>query len=163
MTRYRLLETIRQYAEERLVEAGESGDRHLAHARYWVGEAVGWAGRSCPGPSPRSGPPWRWSTRTSGWRSSRGSTTDPRWRTRLLRALYPVALFHIDAALDYGPWADELVTHRLADGRAGTVPTVVSALAIHRAAFVGDFARMDDLIDELHGAEDVDPVATSPC
>ena len=34
--RYRLLETVRQYADERLVEAGELDDLHRAHAAFFV-------------------------------------------------------------------------------------------------------------------------------
>jgi predicted ATPase/class 3 adenylate cyclase len=36
-TRYRLLETIREYAEERLDEAGETGRWRASHADYYVG------------------------------------------------------------------------------------------------------------------------------
>jgi predicted ATPase/class 3 adenylate cyclase len=36
-TRYRLLETIRQYGEERLTEAGETGRWQARHADYYVG------------------------------------------------------------------------------------------------------------------------------
>jgi predicted ATPase len=36
-TRYRLLETIRQYGEERLAEAGETGRWQARHADYYVG------------------------------------------------------------------------------------------------------------------------------
>jgi predicted ATPase/class 3 adenylate cyclase len=41
-TRYRLLEIIRQYAQERLERAGETGRAHDAHARYFAafGEAA---------------------------------------------------------------------------------------------------------------------------
>ena len=55
-TRYRLLETIRQYGEEHLVEAGEVEVLHLAHARYYAcflgrcratfTDRVPWSGRS---------------------------------------------------------------------------------------------------------------------
>jgi non-specific serine/threonine protein kinase len=38
-SRYRLLETVRQYARERLAEAGEVGAYEAAHARYFLGVA----------------------------------------------------------------------------------------------------------------------------
>jgi predicted ATPase/DNA-binding SARP family transcriptional activator len=38
-TRYALLETVRQYAEQRLMEAGESGRVRLAHARWVLSRA----------------------------------------------------------------------------------------------------------------------------
>lgn len=39
-TRYRLLETIRLYAQERLVAAGEAEERREAHARHLLGQAL---------------------------------------------------------------------------------------------------------------------------
>jgi len=39
-TRYRLLETIRQYGEERLAEAGDTEALRVRHARYYAGHAA---------------------------------------------------------------------------------------------------------------------------
>jgi predicted ATPase/class 3 adenylate cyclase len=48
-TRYRLLETIRQYGEERLAEAGETDTRRARHADYYI-EFAGVAYRGISGP-----------------------------------------------------------------------------------------------------------------
>ncbi len=67
-TRYRMLDTIRQYAGEQLAAAGEAGPAATDHARW----CVEFAERAEPGP-----------TRRRGWPGSTATTTtfEPRWRS----------------------------------------------------------------------------------
>jgi predicted ATPase len=48
-TRYRLLETIREYAEERLADRGETESLVLEHARFYV-RLTAWAAENSYGP-----------------------------------------------------------------------------------------------------------------
>ena len=101
-TRYRLLETIRQYAAERLAETGEAGQARLRHAEAFLRLAEGKANWRCwPASRTTSAPPWTVTL-------SAGSPAGPRLAGALggfwlARGLFQEARGWLERALAAGP------------------------------------------------------------
>ncbi len=63
-TRFSMLETIRQFAQEQLAASGEATEARTAHARYYAGRMpTSWRCGTAPDSSrPMPGSPWSWRT-----------------------------------------------------------------------------------------------------
>jgi hypothetical protein len=139
-TRYSMLETIRQFAEERLAARGDAVQSRTAHARYFAGcesavaeiwdgprqpEAYDWFKRELP--DLRSG--FRWATDNGDLDAAASIASIGGWLGGLVESHEPVT------------WAEELV----APAREAGHPRLVSLCGIASLCFL--FGRVDDALE----------------
>ena len=125
--RYRLLETLRQFGEERLDETAQAGELRDRHLRYYVGVAHE-ARRHYEGRAQAAGA----ATFRSEWANIRAAiqwaiTQDDRaTATGLLDALFFFA--YLEERYELGDWASQALTARLATPTAYGIAAVFAAM-----------------------------------
>jgi predicted ATPase len=148
--RYRLLETLRQFGEERLDETAQAGERRDRHLRHYVGAAHE-ARRHYEGRAHAAGA----ATFRSEWANIRAAmswaiTQDDRaTATGLLDALYFFA--YLEERYELGDWAGQALNARLATpttyGIAGTFAAMRGdydhALSLNEAGLAAARSRTD--------------------
>jgi predicted ATPase len=160
-SRYTMLETIRQYAEEHLVGLGEADAIRLRHTSYFVAFAE--AGRRAS----RTAEEVQWSPRIEAERANFRAALA--WATesdhavfaaRVLDALFIHAWFHLWSEFD--GWARSVVNgvERTAD-----VPSDLAARVVAQAAIfawgASDLARAQEYVDQGMGQQNRGDLATA--
>ena len=137
--RYRLLETLRQFGEERLDETAQAGERRDRHLRYFLGVAHE-ARRHYEGRAHAAGA----ATFRCEWANIRAAVQwaitqeDQATATGLLDDLYFFA--YLEERYELGDWASQALTARLA------TPTTYGIAAVF-AAVRGDYDHALDLTE----------------
>ena len=109
--RYRMLETVRQYAHQQLDGSGEAGAAQTRHAEHFLAFAESVAPRLRGPQQPQAMAQIRQERENLvaaiGWCADNGSQTDPQWALRLFAATARFWLFH-DVSLGMRLAADVL-------------------------------------------------------
>jgi tetratricopeptide (TPR) repeat protein len=157
-----MLETVREFAAEQLVQAPEAADLRMRHARFFL--ALAEHVESRPGTADRS----TWLDRLEAERDNcraalewAAASDDPELELRLLAALRefweargPVGEGHAAAALGDAERAHACIEEAVAVAHASADPTLVSRALINFGALVyaeGDFQRAAELTEESLG------------
>src|SRR5262249_29903387 len=155
--RYRLLETVRQYAEERLEERSDAAEIRRRHAEHYVAlveEA---------GPHLRGRDQLAWSARIDSdidnLRAALGWCVDNDQTDLALRLIAPLRVYGNLAEHPALSWAEIAMTARGADSHP--LYPRVAAWAARAALFRGDLERSAEL--SRHGFTTQDALGLPPC
>lgn len=145
-TRFSMLETIRQFAEEQLVSRGEASDARAAHARYFAGRE---ADIMALWDSPRQREAYDWlATELANLRIAFRWAADQSDLDTATAIARPAGLFG-PLVENFEPiaWAEELIE----PARAVDHPRFVSLCAIASLCYM--FGRVDEAIGFSHAGE----------
>jgi len=147
--RYRLLETIRQYAQEQLEATGDAAPVRRRHADYYVSraEAVGPSLRS----SQELNSAQEAARETDNFRTALEWALEEPSLDHAMRLLAPLAVQGIQVGYAAMEWAGTACDMEDADGHP-LFPTVASGAA-YLAAYGGNFERARVLVERIDASE----------
>jgi predicted ATPase/class 3 adenylate cyclase len=149
-TRYRLLETIRQYAQERLEASGETANVRTMHLKHYLAVA------EAAGPHLRNRDQIAWSTalarETDNFRAGLDWAVEASMADQALRLVAPLMVTGIPTGWTATDWAEVAVT---VDGSTThQLFPLVMAFAGMGATMRGDLARAATLVTKAEEAQD---------
>lgn len=156
-TRYAMLETIRQFAEEQLAHSGSARETRTAHARYFAGRE---AEVTAKWDSPEQSDVYDWfalelpNLRTAFRWSTRSGDLD----AAISIAVYATFLGSMVEQLEPSVWAAELIDTAEAVDHHRLPQLCVMAATCYSAGNLEDFHRYAERADTAAGSGGYDPI-----